>query len=83
MREDNINRVSPVCRKWLSVAGARYIVPLRFSNLLVMNRLKENLTGAALRPKSFFESGNDFAAEIADLRFGQRRLAALERHAHQ
>src|SRR5437762_2405849 len=40
-------------------------------------------TGAELRAKMFFECRNNFAAVIADLRFGQRRLAALERHAHQ
>src|SRR5207253_9145831 len=70
MREDNINRVGPVCRK-------------RFSKLLFMNGRRENLTGAKYCAKIFFERGNNFAAEIANLRFGQRRFSALERHAHQ
>jgi len=83
MREDNINRVSPARRKWLSVAGARYVVPLRFSKLLFMNGRRENLTGAKYCAKIFFESGNNFAAVIADLRFCERRFAALERHAHE
>src|SRR5207302_11314028 len=40
-------------------------------------------TGAELRAQIFFERGNKFAAVLADLRFCQRRLAALERDAHQ
>src|SRR5438309_2192256 len=77
MREDNINRVGPVCRKWLSVVGARYIVPLRFSKLLFMNGRRENLAGAEYCAKIVFKGGNDFAAVVADLRFGKCRFAAL------
>src|SRR5258708_8811301 len=48
-----------------------------------MNERRENLTGAELRAKSFFERGNNFSAEIGDLRVRQRCVAALERYAHE
>ena len=48
-----------------------------------MNERRENLTGAELRAKSFFERGNNFPAEIGDLRVRQRCVAALEGNAHE
>src|SRR6266436_8528380 len=50
---------------------------------MLMNEGRENLTSAELRAKISFESGNNFAAVIADLRFRQRRFAALESHADE
>jgi len=41
------------------------------------------LLRAELRAEIFLEGGNNFAAEIADLRVSQRRFAALECYAHQ
>ena len=41
------------------------------------------LLRAELRAEIFFEGSNDFAAEIRNLRFCQRRFAALERYAHE
>ena len=41
------------------------------------------LLRAELRAELLFESGNNPAAEIADLRFRQRRFAALESHADE
>ena len=41
------------------------------------------LLRAALRAELLFESGNNPAAEIADLRIGQSRFAALKRHANE
>ena len=48
-----------------------------------MNERRENLTGAELRAKSFFERSNNFSAEIGDLRVRQRCVAALEGNAHE
>ena len=38
---------------------------------------------AELRAELLFESGNNPAAEIGDLRVRERRFAALKRHAHE
>src|SRR2546429_20191 len=81
MCEDSTNHVHSVRRAAYAFVGAQHAAP----KTARCQHLEESvqLAGAALRPKSFFESGNDFAAVIADLRFRERRLAALERHAHQ